>query len=250
VVAAPILVIGFAVTSPKPASAQFDTGAIIAMLTTIDNILKNTVIPILNAMSSNSASMVGYQQSVVYPQAQIQQSQRQASINLNSMSSMQSIFSQPTNSASLTSTKSFEAGILSGNANNISSVSSSYANVYGAVPSSTALTSSARTVTDATDAQAQNAYKKAMQLDAIANTETTLSKQYMQQLQTMAPGNVPLLHAHISAWNLQAAAYTQQGLDELLRVMASENAYQSYTIKQKSAAHQQVLQKFGLSSSN
>ncbi len=249
-VAAAVLIVASSLLSPRPAYGQFDTAAIASMLASIQSTINSTITPILNTMNTVSANMMSFQQTIMYPMNQIQSAQRLAGVNLGSMTSMQTMFQTPVNSATLSSTKSFETQLLSSDANNIGSLGSSYTNVFGSVPSSSAMNSNMRTVVDATDAQALDAYKKAVQLDSIANTEATLSQQYMQQLQSTAPGNATLVQAQAAAWNLQAAAYTQQGLDELLRVTAAENAYQSFSLKQQNTNHQQVLKNFGFPSSN
>lgn len=249
-IAAPLLVCASALLAPRPVYGQFDLGAIIPMLTAIQSTINSTIMPVLTSLNSVSANMMQFQQTVEYPASQIQMAQEMAGVNRGEMTSMQRMFSSPYNSAILSNTQTLESHLLGGNANNISGLNSQYYGVYGSLPASTTVNSTIRTVVDANDAEAMDAYKRAIQLDAIANTESTLSQQYMEQLQSTAPGNAALVQAQAAAWNVQAAAYTQQGLAELLRVDAAENAYQSFKLKQEIANHSQVLQKFGISQSN
>lgn len=236
--------------SARPAYAQFDTAAILAALASVQSSINNAITPVLKVLNTVNGDLKTFQQTVMYPLAEIQRVQSMATSAGMQMTSMQTLFSQPVNSATLSNTTTFESQLLGGNANNVGSISSSYSNVYGTLPSSTALSSSARATTDASDAAAQDAYKKAVQLDSIANTEQQLASQYLQQLQSTAPGNATLIQAHAAAWNLQASAYTLQALDEILRIRASSIASQSSQMKQSSTSHQTTLQNFGISSTN
>lgn len=248
---ASIVVVSCVLVASRPSYGQLlDSGLIISILESISRTLTGSIIPAMKAMDATTGSMMNYQQNTIYPRSGITSVESRARVNLNYMGSMQSQFARPLNSATLPATRSFEGLVLGGNANSIGSVGTSYSNVYGSLPSSTSLDPNLRTVTDATDAQAMDAYKKAVQLDAIANTEILLAKQYMQQLQSTAPGNASLVMAQAAAWNLQASAYTQQGLDELLRTEAAETAYSSFSVKAESAAHQRALQHLGLSPAN
>jgi hypothetical protein len=72
------------------------------------------------------------------------------------------------------------------------------------------------------DAVAMASMKKAIALDALADSEMTVSQQLMNELQTTAPGNVPMISAQAEAWILQAHAYTQSGTAQLLRAQSAE----------------------------
>jgi hypothetical protein len=97
-------------------------------------------------------------------------------------------------------------------------------------------------VVDMSDAQAQAAMKKAVQLDGIANQEEQVSQQLMLQLATAAPGTASLISAQAAAWNLQAQGYTQGGFAQLLRLDSAGTAYSGYEMKHMSASHQNANQ--------
>lgn len=244
------LAIVISLFSAKPANAQFDLGVVVAMMTAIQQVITITITPILTTMNAVESSIGQFQQTVMYPISEINQIKSMAKSYGSQMSNMQNLFKNPVNSASLSTTSSLETKLLSGNANNMGSIGTSYSNVYGTLPSSTALASDVRTVVDMNDAQAQDGFKTAVKLDAIANTEAQLSQQYMQQLSSTSPGNATLIQAQSAAWNLQASAYTQQGLAELLRVQAAETAYQSFKVKHAGTQHQQGLKSLGITPSN
>ncbi len=233
----------------EPVHGQIiDTAAIMAMLESIGQMLSSSIIPVLSTMNKTATGMQSFQQTTMFPQSSITANQSMASSNVSTMTSMSSTMSRSLNSATLPATQSLESQLLSANSNDVSSVGSAYYSVYGALPSSTALTSDMRSAVDMNDAQAQDGFKTALKLDAIANTEATLSQQYMQQLASTAPGIAATVQAHAAAWNLEAAAYTQEGLAEILRTEAADTAYQSFLIKHANTTHQQALQQLGIPS--
>ncbi len=234
----------------KPMYGQFDLGAVMAIMESIEQIITSTITPNLTSINTNTSSMQSFQQTTMYPSSNITANQSMAASSVSHMTNMQSLFAAPVNSATTPTTQALETQLLGGNANNVSNIGSSYYSVYGTMPASTSMNSDIRTVVDINDAQAQDGYKKAIQLDAMANTETTLSQQYMQQLSSTAPGNAALVQAQAAAWNLQAAAYTQQGLAELLREQAAVTAYQSFKVKHANTQHQSGLQNLGITPSN
>jgi hypothetical protein len=81
------------------------------------------------------------------------------------------------------------------------------------------------------DAVAMASIKKAIALDALADSEMAVSQQMMNQLETAAPGNVPIISAQAQAWILQAHAYTQSGTAQLLRAQSAELGYTGATMK-------------------
>ena len=77
---------------------------------------------------------------------------------------------------------------------------------------------------DMSDAEAQAALKKAVELDALADIEIAAADQINQQLQTAAPGIAPILQAQTAAWLVRANAYTQSATAELIRIRSIDLA--------------------------
>jgi len=98
--------------------------------------------------------------------------------------------------------------------------------------------------TGLTDAEAQAAMKKAVEIDALADLELQTAEQINQQLQTAAPGSAAILEAQTSAWLVRANAYTQSAMAELVRVRSIELANNGAQIK-FSAAHASSLHNAG-----
>ena len=77
---------------------------------------------------------------------------------------------------------------------------------------------------DMSDAEAQAAMKKAIEIDALADLELQAAEQINQQLQSASPGSAAILEAQASAWLVRAHAYTQSAIAELVRVRSIDLA--------------------------
>ena len=88
-----------------------------------------------------------------------------------------------------------------------------------------------RTMTDMTDAQAQDAMKRAIEIDALADAELKEADQMGQQITAAAPGSAPILEAEADVWVVRANAYTQAALAELMRTRGIDLANQSAAAK-------------------
>lgn len=237
------LLIAVSLISTPPAQGQFgiELAPILAMMHEVQSVMSNTITPILSNVNSTETNMRGFQQTVMYPEAEIRSFQSLAPEMLGRMTASGRMFSSPVNSAELANPQALESTLLSANPNSVGSVSSSYTKVYGALPPSSTIDPNLRNVIDMNDADAEDGMKLAVKLDAMADTEETLSKQYIQQLGSTAPGNAALIEAQAAAWNLQANAYTEQALDELLRLDAARTAYRDYEVKAAAGGHQNAL---------
>src|SRR5260370_3531526 len=97
-------------------------------------------------------------------------------------------------------------------------VTSNYSALYGTLMPRANAPQPVRNMVDMTDAEAQAAMKKAVEIDALANLEVQAAEQINQQLQTAAPGSSTILEAETAAWLVRANSYTQSALAELVRV--------------------------------
>ena len=147
---------------PRPASAQFgiDIAAILAGLQAISQVL--------GQIQGVESQWTQFQQNTVYPQSLINQSKTAVLGWINSASQMNAVMNVGYSSAQLPSPQSLETALMSANANQIGNVSGLYQNVYGTVPPATNAPPYVRNAIDISDAEAQDAMKKAIQLDALA----------------------------------------------------------------------------------
>jgi hypothetical protein len=121
--------------------------------------------------------------------------------------------------------------LLSRNAGNVGSVSTQFQSVYGVVMQQNAASAAVQIMTDMTDAQSQDAMKRAIEIDALADAELKEADQMGQQITTAAPGSAPILEAEADVWVVRANAYTQAALAELMRTRGIDLANQSAAAK-------------------
>jgi hypothetical protein len=133
--------------------------------------------------------------------------------------------------------------MLSANPNDIGTIGNAYQNVFSPLPPQTAVPQNIAYQIDMGDAQAQDALKKAIELDAFAAREMEVAQKLNQQIAAAAPGTAPILDAEASAWVVQANAYTQMGMAELLRVNSANLSNRSGALKDSTTQMQNLNQR-------
>jgi hypothetical protein len=233
-----VLLVVLTLAAPRPVRSQFIDPCCAIMsvgLSTISSTLSSVIGGGLNGILSIEQGISNFEQTVVWPQNLINQAR-------SLVGSVQGIFSQiegvmrvPVNSATLPATQQFEQNLLSGDPNQIAQTSAQYTAVYGAVPDATAASPQARDMVDMTDAAAQAAMKRAIEIDALADLELQAADQINQSVQTAAPGSAPIIEAQADAWLVRANAYTQAATADLMRVRAIDLANASANVKNGAA---------------
>jgi len=84
---------------------------------------------------------------------------------------------------------------------------------------------------DMTDAAAQAAMKRAIEIDSLADLELQAAGQINQGVQNAAPGSAPIIEAQADAWLIRANAYTQAATADLMRLRAIDLANSSADVK-------------------
>lgn len=213
-------------------------------LSTISNLLGSVVAKPLAAIQQLEQQSANFEQQVVFPVTAINQARGLAVQAQGQFMQMRQVFQLPVASATLPTSQALEQTLLSRNPGYVSQVSSNYASLYGTVMAPTDAPPPVRDMVDMTDAEAQAAMKKAVEIDALADLELQAAEQINQQLQTAAPGSAAILGAQTSAWLVRANAYTQSAMAELVRVRSIELANQGAQMK-FSAAHTTTLHNNG-----
>jgi hypothetical protein len=167
----------------------------------------------------------------MYPLAAINQAKTSVTRFEGQFNQISSLFWGNVSSATLPQSQNLESLLLSRNASNVPNVSSQFQNVYGVVMPQNAASPQMRTMTDMTDAQAQDAMKRAIEIDALADAELNEANQMGQQISQAAPGSAPILEAEADVWVVRANAYTQSALAELMRTRGIDLANQSKASK-------------------
>jgi hypothetical protein len=214
---------------PGRANGQFgiDIAAIMAALSKVESLMSTYVAAPLKTINQTQQTVAKYEQEVIYPIAAINQARNSVTQFENQFSQVSNLFKGNVSSATLPQSQNLESILLSRNAGSISTVSPQFQSVYGVVMAQNAASPQIRNMTDMTDAQAQDAMKRAIQIDALADAELAEADKMGQQISTAAPGSAPILEAEADVWVVRANAYTQSALAELMRTRGIDMANQS-----------------------
>jgi hypothetical protein len=220
---------GVLVIIPPHAYGQFglDTAAILAALSKMQSLMNTFMAKPLQTINQYEQTTAKYEQEVMYPIAAINQAKSSVSQFEGQFGQISNMFHVNISSATLPQSQSLESLLLSHNTGTVPTISSVFHTVYGVVMAQNAASPATRTMTDMTDAQAQDAMKRAVAIDALADAELTEADQMGQQISAAAPGSAPILEAEVDVWVVRANAYTQAALAELMRTRGIDLANQS-----------------------
>ncbi len=219
---------------PKHANGQFgiDTAAIMAALSKMQSLMNTYIAAPLKTINQYEQSAAKYEQQVMYPLTAINQAKSSVMQSESQFTQLSNMFrTVNVSSATLPQSQNLESLLLSRNAANVPTVSTQFQQVYGVVMAQNATSPAVRTMTDMTDAQAQDAMKRAIEIDSLATSELSQADQMGQQITQAAPGSAPILEAEADVWVIRANAYTQAALAELMRTRGIDLANQSKTAK-------------------
>jgi hypothetical protein len=219
---------------PQPVRSQFIDpccAMLAAGLSTIASTLSGVIGGGLNSILSVDQAISNFQQSVVWPQQLIAQAQALVGTLEGMFTQIESVMKIPVASATLPVGQQLEQILLSRNAQQIPSTGASYTAVYGQLPTSTQASSQTLNLIDMADAVAQDAMKRAIEIDNLADLELQAADQINQSIQTAAPGSAPIIEAQADAWLVRANAYTQAATADLMRVRAATLADRGADLK-------------------
>lgn len=223
-----IVLIGLLALVPIGAGAQLGLdpccAIISAGLQSISGLLSSVVAKPLASIQQIEQQAANFEQQIVYPVAAIANARNLAGQMQGQLRQMSDVFRLPVASATLPTPQQLEQALLSHDPQNAAQITKSYSAVYGAVMPASDAPQPVRDVVDMTDAEAQAALKKAVEMDALADIELAAADQISQQIQNAAPGSVPILEAQTAAWLVRANAYTQSAMAELVRVRSIDLA--------------------------
>jgi hypothetical protein len=233
-----VLAVILAMVAPHPVNSIIldPCCAILAAgLSTISSTLSNVVGGGLNGILSIEQTIANFEQTVVWPQNLITQAQELVGTLQGTYTQIQRVVQIPVNSATLPAPQQLEQNLLSGNSGQIGQTSQNFVAVYGAVPAANAAPADVRNEVDMTDAAAQAAMKRAIEIDQLADLEIQAANQINQSIQTAAPGSAPIIEAQADAWLVRANAYTQAATADLMRVRAVALANSGAEVKSGAA---------------
>jgi hypothetical protein len=233
-----VLVVIFVVAAPKPLRSQFADPCCAMMsagLTSISSSLTTTVGGGLNNIATIEKDIQKFEQTVVWSEKLINEAKALVGTVRGFYVQIQGLTRIPVNSATLAGPQQLEQILLSRNPALIAQTGAQYQAIYGGVPTPTDAPPNVRNLIDSTDATAQAALKRAIEIDALADLELQASEQIIASVQTAAPGSAPLIEAQADAWLVRANAYTQSATADLMRIRAISLANGSADVKMGAA---------------
>jgi len=230
---AAVLFLVLTLMAPRPIKSQFDPCCAIltAGLSTVTSTLSSVIGGGLNNILSVEQTIQSFEQATVWPQALITQAQGLVGQVQGFYTQIEAVIKIPVNSATLPSTQQFERNLLSGDSGQIPQTGVNYTAVYGGVPDAASAPPQVRNMVDMTDAVAQDALKRAIEIDQLATLELQAADQINQSIQAAAPGSAPIIEAQADAWLVRANAYTQAATADLMRVRAVDLANDGAGVK-------------------
>jgi len=222
-----------AITTPSRAQFGLDPccAIISAGLKSVSSLLSGVVAKPLGVIQQTQQQVAQFEQQVVWPVGAITQGRQLAVQTQSQFTQMANLGRISLSSASLPSPQKLEAALLSKNAANVPSVTNPFSTVYGSPIAVDSASTQLRSVSDMSDAEAQAAMKKALELDSIAEIEIRAGEDINQQLKNASPGSADILAAEAATWQLRASAASQSAMAELLRIRSIQLANQSAAIK-------------------
>jgi hypothetical protein len=226
--------------APQPTRGQFgiDLGAVVVAIEAIGSAIQSVIGPGLQAINNALRILLSvlntiqnFFQTVVYPPNAINRARGLVGILQALYTQILSISHVNVASATLPVPQQLEQVLLSRNPLNVPAVTANFQNVYQAVPAASDASPEARNLIDMTDAAAQDAMKRSIAIDAIADTEMQAANQINTELQQAAPGTAPMVEAEAAAWLVRANAYTQSAYADAMRVRAIDLADKSDELK-------------------
>jgi len=243
-----VLALVLALITPRPVKTQFFDPCCAIMgagLSSISNALNDVIGGGLGSILSIEQEIFDFERRIVWPEDLIDEAKGLVGSLRGIYSQIESLTQIPVNSATLAITQQLEQNLLSRDSTQIGQTSSYYAAVYGPVPSPTAAPAQVRNVIDMTDAVAQAAMKRAIEIDHLATLELEAADRINRSIQTAAPGSAPIIEAQAAAWLIRANAYTQAATADLMRVRAIDLAGAAAEVKSgatyNSALGQQLI---------
>jgi hypothetical protein len=246
-----VLVLIVSLIAPQPVKAQFgvDWGAIVAAISRIGTAISTTVVPALAAinrtlgtLNSLMSAIQAFFANIVYPKAAIGRAQGLVGVIQGLYTQIQAVSRMNVASATLASPRQLEQLLLSRNPMNVPGVTANYQTLYQTVPVPQNASPQTRDLIDMSDAVAQDAMKRAIAIDAIADTEMQAADRINSELAQAAPGTAPMVEAEAAAWLVRANAYTQSALGDVMRLRAVTLANSGAQLKFNASNGAQIRQ--------
>jgi hypothetical protein len=198
--------------------------AIQAVLNVINGMLKNA----LTAINTARTAMNALYQNFVWPVQLINQARAQVTQMINQYRAlMASILNMNLSSATLPTPQSLETMMRDHRVNNFNSLTQSFGNTYGAIPTSVDASQADRDMSDIDDALTLDSLKTLKASDNATDLELQAANSIENSATQAAPGSAPFMTASAVASIIRSQALTQKMLAAELRQEAAHIAHQN-----------------------
>lgn len=198
--------------------------AIQAVLNVINGMLKNA----LTAINTARTAMNALYQNFIWPVQLINQARAQVTQMINQYRAlMASILNMNLSSATLPTPQSLETMMRDHRVNNFNSLSQSFGNTYGAIPTSVDASPADRDMSDMDDALTLDSLKTLKASDNATDLELQAANAIENSASQAAPGSAPFMTASAVASSIRSQALTQKMLAAELRQEAAHIAHQN-----------------------
>ena len=198
--------------------------AIQAVLNVINGMLKNA----LTAINTARTAMNALYQNFVWPVQLINQARAQVTQMINQYRAlMAGILNMNLSSATLPTPQSLETMMRDHRVNNFNSLTQSFGNTYGAIPTSVDASQADRDMSDMDDALTLDSLKTLKASDNATDLELQAANSIENSATQAAPGSAPFMTASAVASSIRSQALTQKMLAAELRQEAAHIAHQN-----------------------
>jgi hypothetical protein len=218
------------VGAPQPAQAQL---GILKAIQAVLEVINGEIQTALTAINTVRTSVNNLEQLVVWPQQLINQARAQVTQMIGQYRNLMSgVFNIKLNSATLPAPQAFEAIIRDHQVGNFPTLTTLFANNYGAIPVATAAHAGDRAMSDMDDALALDNLKTLKAGDQATDIELQSADALENSSSQAAPGSAPFLTASAITSAIHAQALTQKLLAAELRQEAARMAHRNTLRKQ------------------
>ncbi len=211
--------------APPLAEAQ---GGLVQAIQAVLNVINGMLKSALTAINTARTAMNALYQNFVWPVQLINQARAQVTEMINQYRAlMASILNLNLSSATLPTPQSLETMMRDHRVNNFNSLTQSFGNTYGAIPTSVDARQADRDMSDMDDALTLDSLKTLKASDNATDLELQAANSIENSATQAAPGSAPFMTASAVVSSIRSQALTQKMLAAELRQEAAHIAHQN-----------------------
>jgi hypothetical protein len=211
--------------APPAAEAQ---GGLIQAIQAVLNVINGVIQTALNAINTVRTAINSLYQNLIWPVQLINQARAQIAQMINQYRAlMASILAINLSSATLPTPQSLETLMRDHRVNNFNTLTQSFTNTYGAIPTPVDASQADRDMSDMDDALTLDSLKTLKASDNATDLELQAANAIENSASQAAPGSAPFMTASAVASSIRSQALTQKMLAAELRQEAAHIAHQN-----------------------